>query len=150
MNDDQLQTFKRQRDTEIMHFATVGGAVVPIYNIGEVKRPLNFTPEALAGIYLGKITSWNDPELTNNNPGIDLPDNEIVVVHRSDSSVTSCIWSNYLAKVSQEWQRKVGVGLSVNWPVGIGGKGSENVPGLVSHIRNSIGYCELAKRWRRS
>ena len=106
-------------------------------------RDLNFTPEALAGIFLGKITKWNDPELMKANPGVKLPATDIVVVHRSDGSGTTYIWTDYLSKVSPEWEMKVGRGTSVNWPVGLGGKGNEGVSGQVKQTPNSIGYVEL-------
>src|SRR6185503_11238380 len=100
-------------------------------------------PEALAGIFLGKITKWNDPELVKANPGVNLPANDIAVVHRSDGSGTTFIWVDYLSKVSKEWETKVGRGTSVNWPVGLGGKGNEGVAGQVKQQPNSIGYVEL-------
>jgi phosphate transport system substrate-binding protein len=104
---------------------------------------LNFTPEALAGIFLGKITKWNDPAIAGANKGVNLPGNDIVVVHRSDGSGTSYIWTDYLSKVSEEWKNKVGKGSSVNWPVGLGGKGNEGVAGLVKQTSNGFGYVEL-------
>jgi phosphate transport system substrate-binding protein len=104
---------------------------------------LKFTPEALAGIYLGKIKKWNDPELQKANAGAKLPDNEIVVVHRSDGSGTTFVWTDYLAKVSPEWKSKVGANTSVSWPAGLGGKGNEGVAGIVKQTPNSIGYVEL-------
>jgi phosphate transport system substrate-binding protein len=108
-----------------------------------VSGSLNFTPEALAGIYLGKITKWNDPAISGVNKGVNLPATDIVVVHRSDGSGTSYIWTDYLSKVSEEWKSKAGKGTSVNWPVGLGGKGNEGVTGLVKQTPNSIGYVEL-------
>jgi phosphate transport system substrate-binding protein len=119
------------------------GAVVPSYNIQGVNQPLKFTPEALAGIYLGKITKWNDPAITSANTGVQLPDQSIVVMHRSDGSGTTYIFTDYLSKVSPEWQQKVGKGTSVNWPVGLGGKGNEGVAGLVRQTPGAIGYIEL-------
>jgi phosphate transport system substrate-binding protein len=104
---------------------------------------LNFTPEALAGIFLGKITKWNDPELVKANPGAKLPSADIVVVHRSDGSGTTFIWVDYLSKVSKEWETKVGKGTSVNWPVGLGGQGNEGVAGQIRQTPNSLGYVEL-------
>ena len=139
MTDEQL----KQARTKILHFPTVLGAVVPAYNIAGVTQDLNFTPEALAGIFLGKITKWSDPELKKANPGINLPDQNIVVIHRSDGSGTTYVWVDYLSKVSPEWKSKVGVNTSVNWPVGLGGKGNEGVAGLVKQTPNSIGYVEL-------
>jgi phosphate transport system substrate-binding protein len=119
------------------------GAVVPTYNIPGVTVALNFTPEALAGIFLGKITKWNDPAIAGANKGVNLPANDIVVVHRSDGSGTTYCWTDYLSKVSEEWKDKVGKGTSVNWPVGLGGKGNDGVTGQVKNAPNSIGYVEL-------
>ena len=115
----------------ILHFPTVLGAVVPIYNLPGVATGLKFTGETLAGIFLGKITKWNDPAIASTNPGVKLPAADIVVVHRSDGSGTTYIWVDYLSKVSPEWKTKVGKATSVNWPVGLGGKGNEGVAGLV-------------------
>jgi phosphate transport system substrate-binding protein len=139
MNDDQL----KQASVPILHFPTVLGADVPSYNIQGVQVDLNFTPEALAGIFLGKITKWNDPAIAGPNPGVKLPNDDIVVVHRSDGSGTTYIWTDYLSKVSPEWQQKVGKGTSVNWPVGLGGKGNEGVTSLVKQTPGSLGYVEL-------
>ncbi|MGD0921934.1 MAG: phosphate ABC transporter substrate-binding protein PstS [Terriglobia bacterium] len=139
MSDEQLS----QANTKILHFPTVLGAVVPTYNIPGVSQELKFTPEVLAGIYLGKITKWNDAELARANPGVALPGEDIVVVHRADGSGTSYVWTDYLSKISDEWKTKVGKGTSVNWPVGLGGKGNEGVAGLVKQTPSSIGYVEL-------
>jgi len=139
MTDEQLSKAK----VRLLHFPTVMGADVPTYNIPGVTAALNFTPRALAGIFLGTITKWNDPELAKANPGATLPDKAIIVVHRSDGSGTTYIWVDYLSKVSPEWKEKVGVGTSVNWPVGLGGKGNEGVSGLVKQTPYSIGYVEL-------
>ena len=139
MNDDQL----KQASVPILHFPTVLGADVPSYNLPGVSAELNFTPEAIAGIFLGKITKWNDPAITSANPGVKLPSDEIVVVHRSDGSGTTYIWTDYLSKISPEWQQKVGKATSVNWPVGLGGKGNEGVAGLIQQTPDSIGYIEL-------
>jgi phosphate transport system substrate-binding protein len=139
MNDEQLKKAK----VKLLHFPTVLGAVVPTYHIPGVNAELKFTPEALAGIFLGKITKWNDPEIAKPNPGVKLPNNPIIVVHRSDGSGTSYVWTDYLSKVSPEWEKKVGRGTSVNWPVGLGGKGNEGVAGLVKQSPYSIGYVEL-------
>ncbi len=128
---------------DFVHFPTVLGAVVPTYNIPGVEASLNFTPEALAGIFLGKITKWNDPAITDANKGIKLPANEIVVVHRAESSGTTYVWTDYLTKVSDEWKTKVGKGAAVNWPVGLGAKGNEAVTGTVKNTPNSVGYVEL-------
>jgi phosphate transport system substrate-binding protein len=143
MTDVQLKEFQDKRGSAILHFPTVLGADVPTYNIPGVTAKLNFTPEALAGIYLGKITKWNDPELVKSNPGVNLPASDIAVVHRSEGSGTTFIWVDYLSKVSKEWETKVGRGTSVNWPVGLGGKGNEGVAGQVRQQPNSIGYVEL-------
>ena len=115
------------------------------YNIPGVEASLNFTPEALAGIFLGKITKWNDPAITDANKGIKLPADEIVVVHRAESSGTTYVWTDYLSKVSDEWKTKVGKGAAVNWPAptALGGKGNEGVTGTVKNTPNSIGYVEL-------
>jgi phosphate transport system substrate-binding protein len=138
MTDEQLS----QAKTPIVHLPTVLGAVVATYNLPGVQK-LKLTPEALAGIFLGKITAWNDPALVKENPGVALPAVPIVPVHRSDGSGTSFVFTDYLSKVSPEWDRTVGRGTSVNWPVGIGGKGNEGVSGLVKQTPNSIGYVEL-------
>ena len=139
MTDEQLG----QAKTKILHFPTVLGAAVPFYNIPGVSKELNFTPEALAGIFLGTIKKWNDPAITQANAGVNLPGNDIVVVHRADGSGTTYCWTDYLSKVSDDWKNKIGKGTSVNWPVGLGGKGSEGVTGQVKETPNSIGYVEL-------
>ena len=143
MTDAQIKDFQAKRGAGILHFPTVMGADVPVYNVVGVNTALNFTPEALAGIFLGKITKWNDPQLVKANPGVNLPAKDIVVVHRSDGSGTTYIWTDYLSKVSKEWETKAGRGTSVNWPVGLGGKGNEGVSGQVQQTPNSIGYVEL-------
>lgn len=143
MNDEQLKAFQEKHGFGILHFPTVLGADVPTYNIPGVSTALNFTPEALAGIFLGKITKWNDPAIVAANKGVSLPGNDIVVVHRSEGSGTTYIWTDYLSKVSEEWKNKVGKGASVNWPVGLGGKGNEGVTGQIKNAPNSIGYVEL-------
>ena len=143
MNDEQLKAFQDKHGFGILHFPTVLGAVVPTYNIPGVTGALNFTPEALTGIFLGKVTKWNDPAIAGANKGVSLPGNDIVVVHRSDGSGTSYVWTDYLSKVSDEWKNKVGKGTSVNWPVGLGGKGNEGVTGQIKNAPNSIGYVEL-------
>jgi phosphate transport system substrate-binding protein len=145
MNDEQMKAFQEKRGSAILHFPTVLGAVVPTYNIPGVTGALNFTPEALAGIYLGKITKWDDPAIASANKGVKLPtsNNDIVVVHRSDGSGTTYAWTDYLSKVSEEWKSKVSKATSVNWPVGLGGKGNEGVTGLVKQTPNAIGYVEL-------
>src|ERR1700680_4526035 len=143
MNDEQLKAFQDKHGFPILHFPTVLGADVPTYNISGVSGELNFTPEALAAIFLGKVTKWNDPLIAGANKGVNLPGNDIVVVHRSDGSGTTYIWTDYLSKVSDEWKNKVGKGTSVNWPVGLGGKGNEGVSGLVKQTPNALGYVEL-------
>jgi phosphate transport system substrate-binding protein len=139
MTDDQLKESK----TKILHFPTVLGADVPAYNIPGVTGELKFTPEALAGIFLGKIGKWNDKAITSANPGVNLPDRDIVVVHRSDGSGTTYIWTDYLTKVNADWQSQTGKGTSVKWPIGLGGKGNEGVAGLIRQLAGSIGYVEL-------
>jgi phosphate transport system substrate-binding protein len=143
MNDEQLKAFQDKHGFPILHFPTVLGADVPTYNISGVTGELNFTPEALAAIFLGKVTKWNDPLIADANKGINLPGNDIVVVHRSDGSGTTYIWTDYLSKVSDEWKTKVGKGTSVNWPKGLGGKGNEGVAGLIKQTPNAFGYVEL-------
>ncbi len=139
MSDDQLA----QSKTKILHVPTVLGADVPAYNIPGVTAELKFTPEALAGIFMGKITTWNDPAIAKANPDVKLPGDQIVVIHRSDGSGTTYIWTDYLSKVSPEWQSQVGKGVSVKWPVGLGGKGNEGVAGMIRQMQGSIGYIEL-------
>jgi phosphate transport system substrate-binding protein len=139
MTDAQLKT----APGPILHFPTVLGAVVPIYNVEGTAAALKFTGPLLADIYLGKIKRWNDPEIAKTNPGVNLPAFDITVVHRSEGSGTTFIFVDYLAKVSPEWKDKVGVMASVNWPVGVGGKGNEGVSGLVKQTPGSIGYVEL-------
>jgi len=143
MNDEQLKAYQDKHGYGILHFPTVLGADVPTYNIPGVDVELSFTQDAIAGIFLGKITKWNDPAITSSNKGVSLPANEIVVVHRSEGSGTTYIWTDYLSKVSEEWKTKVGKGASVNWPVGLGGKGNEGVTGTVKNTPNSMGYVEL-------
>ena len=137
-NDQQLAA-----PSKILHFPTVLGAVVPVYNIPGVTAELKFTGPVLVDIFLGKVTKWNDPEIAKLNPGVNLPVADITVVHRSDGSGTTYIWVDYLAKVSEEWKTKVGVATAVNWPSGVGGKGNEGVAGLVQQTPGSIGYVEL-------
>jgi phosphate transport system substrate-binding protein len=143
MNDEQIAAYKTKNGSGILHFPTVLGAVVPTYNIPGVTGALNFTPEALSGIYLGRISKWNDPAIAGANKDISLPASDIVVIHRSDGSGTTYIWTDYLSKVNPDWKDKVGKGGSVNWPVGLGGKGNEGVTGLIKQTPNSIGYVEL-------
>ncbi len=143
MNDAQLKAYKDKHRSLLLHFPTVLGAVVPTYNIPGVTTALNFTPEALAGIFLGRISKWNDPAIANANNGVNLPANDIVVIHRSDGSGTTYIWTDYLSKVSPDWKDKISKGTSVNWPKGLGGKGNEGVTGLIKQTPHSIGYVEL-------
>src|SRR5512140_1799847 len=139
MTNDQLQAAPGR----ILHFPTVLGAVVPVYNIPGVSAALKFTGPVLADIFMGKITKWNDPAIAKLNPGVNLPDGEITVAHRSDGSGTTYIFADYLSKVSPEGKSKVGVSTSLKWPAGVGGKGNEGVSGLVSQTPNAIGYVEL-------
>ena len=143
MNDDQIKAYRTKNGAGILHFPTVLGAVVPTYNVPGVNTALNFTPEALAGIFLGRIERWNDPAIANANKGVNLPGNDIVVIHRSDGSGTTYIWTDYLSKINGDWKDKVSKGTSVNWPKGLGGKGNEGVTGLIKQTPNSIGYVEL-------
>jgi phosphate transport system substrate-binding protein len=139
MTNDQLA----QAKIKILHIPTVLGAVVPAYNVPGVSGEVKFTPEALAGIFLGKITSWNDAAITNANPGVKFPAQPIVVIHRSDGSGTTFIFTDYLSKISSEWQSQVGSSTSVKWPVGLGGKGNEGVAGMIRQMQGGIGYIEL-------
>jgi phosphate transport system substrate-binding protein len=139
MNDDQIKSAK----VKTMHIPTVLGAVVPIYNIPGVNKELNFSGDVIADIYLGKITTWNDPRIVKENPGVNLPANAILPVYRSDGSGTTYIFTDYLSKVSSDWASKVGKNTSVKWPTGIGQKGSEGISGMVRQSPNSFGYVEL-------
>ena len=139
MTPEQMQ----QAPGKILHLPTVLGADVPVYNLPGTQGELKFSGPLLADIFLGKITTWNDPAIAKLNAGITLPSTDITVVHRSDGSGTTYIWVDYLAKVSPEWLKKVGVATSVNWPVGLGGKGNEGVAGLVQQTPGSLGYVEL-------
>ena len=139
MTDEQLKA----APGPILHFPTVLGAVVPIYNIEGASQPLRFSGDVLAKIYLGRITKWNDAAIAALNPGVTLPATELAVVHRSDGSGTTYIWCDFLSKVSAEYKEKVGVATSVNWPAGVGAKGNEGVAGLVQQTPGAIGYVEL-------
>jgi phosphate transport system substrate-binding protein len=139
MTNEQLQAAPGR----ILHFPMVLGAVVPVYNIPNVKTELKFSGQVLANIYLGRITKWNDPAIVQLNPGVSLPARDITVVHRSDGSGTTYIWVDYLSKVSPEFKSKVGVNTQVKWPTGVGGKGNEGVAGLVTQTPGTIGYVEL-------
>jgi phosphate transport system substrate-binding protein len=140
MKDEDLKT----APGEIVHVPTVLGAVVITYNLQGISQPLRFSPEVIADIFLGKIKKWNDPKLGADNPGVTLPASNITVVHRSDGSGTSAVFTDYLSKVSAEWKDKVGSGTSPSWPIGMGGKGNEGVTGQVKSTPNTIGYVELA------
>ena len=139
MTDEQLAKVSGK----VLHIPTVLGGVVPTYNVNGVSGDLKFTGDVLADIYLGNIKKWNDPRLAKANPGVKFPDEDIVVVHRSEGSGTTYIFTDYLSKVSSGWKDKVGKGTSVNWPAGLGGKGNEGVSGMVKQTEGSIGYVEL-------
>jgi phosphate transport system substrate-binding protein len=144
LTDDQMKEIKDKQGSDILHFPTVMGAVVLTYNLPSVGADLKITSEVLADIYLGKITKWNDAKITSINSDKTLPDQAIIVAHRSDGSGTTNIFSNYLSKVSPEWKEKVGQGTSVNWPVGLGGKGNDGVTGVVKQSEGGFGYVEIA------
>ena len=139
MTDKQLQDAR----IKILNIPTVLGAVVPAFNIPGVSGEVKFSPDVLADIFLGKISKWNDKAITLVNPGMTFPDANIIVVHRSDGSGTSFIWTDFLSKVSPEWKSQVGSDTSVKWPIGMGGKGNEGVAGLIRQLSGSIGYVEL-------
>ncbi|HEX5228235.1 MAG TPA: phosphate ABC transporter substrate-binding protein PstS [Bryobacteraceae bacterium] len=139
MNEEQMSKITKFK---VLHFPTVLGGIVPAYNVAGAAN-LKFSGETLAGIYLGNIKKWNDAAIAKDNAGVKLPNEDITVVHRSDGSGTSFVFTDYLSKVSPEWKSKVGSNTSVNWPVGLGGKGNEGVAGLVKQTPNSIGYVEL-------
>jgi phosphate transport system substrate-binding protein len=139
MTDEQIAKITKYK---VLHFPTVLGGVVPTFNMEGITA-LNFSPDTLAGIFLGKIAKWNDAALKKDNPNVKLPDADITVVHRSDGSGTSFVWTDYLSKVSPEWKSKVGSGAMVKWPVGLGGNGNPGVAGTVKQTPNSIGYVEL-------
>jgi phosphate ABC transporter phosphate-binding protein len=142
MNDEELREAKNVGG-DVIHIPLVMGGVVPAYNLPEVKESLVFSGPVLADIYLGKIKTWNDPALQELNPGVKLPDRAIGVVHRSDGSGTTYVWSDYLSNVSPEWKEKVGVANALKWPVGEGAKGNEGVSGRVKAAAGNIGYTEL-------
>lgn len=139
MTDEQIA----QSKVKIVHIPTVLGAVVPIYNLPGVSEELKFAPDVLADIYLGKITNWNDARIAKDNPGVKLPNTDIIVVHRSDGSGTTYIFTDYLSKVSADWKNSVGKSTAVPWPKGIGGKGNEAIAGMVRQLPGTIGYVEL-------
>jgi len=144
MTEQQLDEAMKKQGTEVLHIPTVLGAVVVTYNVPEIGKGLKLTQETLAGIFLGEITKWNDPMIAASNSGRSLPDETIIVAHRSDGSGTSFIFTDYLSKVSKTWESKVGRGTSVSWPIGLGAKGNEGVSGIVKQTEGSIGYVELA------
>jgi phosphate transport system substrate-binding protein len=140
LSDAALKDMPRR----VLHFPTVAGAVVLAYNLPDLKSPLQLSPDVIVGIYLGRITMWNDKRIAAVNPGVRLPVAPILAVHRSDGSGTTNIYVNYLAAVSTEWKELVGVGTSVSWPSGVGGKGNDGVAGVVKQTPGAIGYVELA------
>jgi len=140
MTDEEM----KKTPGPILHIPTALGAVVPVYNLDGVPAGLKLTPDVLAGIYLGKITRWNDPKIAELNKTVTMPNADIVVAHRSDGSGTTDIFTNYLAAVNTEWRAKIGHGKSVNWPIGLGGKGNEGVAGVVKQTPGAVGYVELA------
>ena len=140
MNEAQM----KEVSGDVLHIPITAGAVVISYNLPGFKDSLKFTPDIVANIFLGKIKKWNDPLIAAANPGVKLPATDVVVAHRSDGSGTSAIFTSYLTKVSPEWSSKVGTGTSVNWPIGLGGKGNEGVSGLIKQTPGGVGYIELA------
>ena len=140
LNNDRLKEMPRK----VLHFPTVAGAVVMAYNLPGVTAAIKLTPEAIIGIYMGRITLWNDKAIAASNPGVTLPATPVLPVHRSDGSGTTYIFVTYLSAVSGEWKELVGANTSVSWPAGVGGKGNEGVAGLVRQTPGSIGYVELA------
>jgi len=139
MSDEQIA----QSKVKVLHVPTVLGSVVPAYNIPGVSGEVKFTPDVLADIFLGKITNWNDGRIEKANPGMKFPNQNITVVHRSDGSGTTYIFTDYLSKVSKDWEGTVGKGTSVKWPIGLGGKGNEGVAGSIRQLPGSVGYIEL-------
>ncbi len=138
MTDEMIAKCK----VKLVHLPVVLGAVMPIFNVSGVNN-LRFSGPTLANIYLGRVTNWNDPQIARDNPGVKLPDLKIIVVHRSDGSGTSFIWTDYMSKVSKDWANGPGKGTSPGWPTGVGGKGNEGVAGLVRQLPGAIGYVEL-------
>ena len=143
MTDQQIAELKAKRKVDVLHIPTVLGSDVPAYNLPGITAEVKFTPQILAGIFLGKITSWNDPNIAKANPGVKFPDKPIIVVHRSDGSGTTYIWTDYLSKISPEWRNGPGKATSVRWPTGLGGKGNEGVAGVIHQVEGAIGYVEL-------
>ena len=144
LTDAQMSAIKDKQQSDVVHIPTVMGAVVITYNLPAAGKDLRLSPDVLAGIYLGQITNWNDAKIAAINPGKSLPDQAIIVSHRSDGSGTTNIFTDYLMKVSKLWAVNIGKGTSVNWPVGLGGKGNEGVAGIVKQSEGAIGYVELA------
>jgi len=140
LTDEQL----KQAPGELFHIPLTAGAVVVTYNLPQISQRLKFSLDVVADIFLGKISRWNDPRIASDNPGVNLPNANIIVAHRSDGSGTTNIFTDYLTSVSRGWETTVGKGTSVNWPVGLGGKGNEGVAGLVKQITGTVGYVELA------
>jgi phosphate transport system substrate-binding protein len=140
MSDDELKA----APGELLHIPTVLGAVVITYNLPDLKEPLKFSPGTIADIFLGKIKRWDDPAIKADNPGVSLPGADITVVHRSEASGTSAVFTDYLSKVSPEWKQKVGAGAALNWPTGQGGKGNEGVTGAIKQQPDTLGYVEIA------
>ena len=143
MTDQQLSEAQGKLKTKVLNIPTVMGAVVPAYNIPGVTGEVKLTPDVLANIFLGKISNWNDAAISAANPSVKFPNQQIIVVHRSDGSGTTFIWSDYLSKVSNDWKSQVGSGTSLKWPQGMGGKGNEGVAGLIRQLPGAIGYIEL-------
>jgi phosphate transport system substrate-binding protein len=143
MTDEKIAEFKTARSANVLHFPTVLGAVVPTYNLPGVTEQINFPAAALAGIFLGKITKWNDPALAKANPGVKLPAETINVVHRSDGSGTTFVFTDFLSKVSPDWDKSPGRGAAIKWPTGAGGKGNDGVVGMVKQTAHAIGYTEM-------
>ena len=143
MTDDQLKEAQTKLKTKVLNIPTVLGAVVPVYNIPGLSGEIKFTPEVLAEIFLGRITNWSDKAISAANPDLKFPNQDIIVVHRSDGSGTTFIWTDYLSKVSPDWKSQVGSGTSVKWPKGLGGKGNEGVAGSIRQLAGSVGYVEL-------
>lgn len=144
MTDEQLKAYKdKHSGAELLHFPTVLGAVVVTYNVKGVTDTLNFSGPTLAGIYLGKITKWNAPEIAKENPKVKLPADEIVVIHRAEGSGTTYVWTDFLTKVSKDWEKGPGRAAAPAWPLGLGGKGSDGVSGAVKQTSGAIGYVEL-------
>lgn len=139
MTEEQIAASK----VKLLHVPTVLGSVVPAYNIPGVTQEVKFTPDILAGIFMGKISNWSDPAITKVNADIKFPNQAITVVHRSDGSGTTYVWTDYLSKISPDWLGTTGRGTSVKWPVGVGGKGNEGVAGMIRQLPGSIGYIEL-------